>query len=448
MRLPRHLRTTVPALCSLALAAALAAPAQAAGRPGPDRHWQGIGRAVLPAGDGWGSATTGTTGGAAADAAHVFVVRNRAELVAALGGDNAANGANATPKIVYVAGTVDLNADDSGQRLTCEDYAAGTGWTLAGYLAAYDPAVWGRTAEPTGPMETARVAAQKAQARQIQINVGSNTTLVGLGRSAKLVGGNLVVKKADNVIVRNLAFEDSADCFPQWDPTDTAVGNWNSEYDSVTLYGATHVWVDHATFTDGANPDSGQPLLFGRPYQVHDGQLDITNGSDYVTASWNVFEDHDKTNLVGSSNSSTSDPGHLRVTFHHNMWANTVQRAPRVRFGQVDVYDNYYAVGAEEYEYSIGVGVGSQIVAEHNYVRLPEGVSADRFLHHWGGTALTARNNLVNGRPADLIAAFNAANPATPLGTDAGWTPVLRREVTPAAAVPGVVGHRAGAGRL
>ncbi|MEU2632207.1 pectate lyase, partial [Kitasatospora sp. NPDC007106] len=414
----------------------------------PDRRAQALGRAALPASDGWGSATTGTTGGAAADPAHVAVVRTRAELVAALGGDNATNGANAVPKIVYLAGTVDLNTDESGHRLTCEDYAAGTGWTLADYLAAYDPAVWGRGSEPSGPLESARAAAQKAQAKQVQIAVGSNTTLVGLGPGARLLGGNLVVKKADNVIVRNLVFEDSADCFPQWDPTDTAVGNWNSEYDSISLVGATHVWVDHATFTDGGNRDADQPLHFGRPYQVHDGQLDITGGSDYVTVSWNVFRDHDKTNLVGSSNSSTTDPGHLRVTFHHNLWQNTGQRAPRVRFGQVDVYDNSYVVGAEAYEYSIGVGVGSRIVAEHNHLRLPAGVPADRVLHNWGGTGLTARDNLVDGRPVDLVGAFNAANPATPLGGDAGWTPVLRTAVTPAAAVPAVVGRHAGAGRL
>ncbi|WP_407911589.1 polysaccharide lyase family 1 protein [Kitasatospora sp. NE20-6] len=446
MRPHRRLRAAaLPVLCSLALAGAVA---PAAATPVGDHRPTPFGRAALPTSDGWGSATTGTTGGSAADAAHTTVVRTRAELVAALGGDNAANGSNATPKLVYVAGTIDLNTDDSGHALGCDDYAAGTGYTLDAYLAAYDPAVWGRTAEPTGELETARVAAQKAQARQIQIAVGSNTTLVGLGRNARLLGGNLLVKKADNVIVRNLTLEDAADCFPQWDPTDTAVGNWNSEYDSITLYTATHVWVDHSTFTDGANQDADQPLYFDRPYQVHDGQLDITNASDYVTASWNVFKDHDKTNLVGSSNSSTTDPGHLRVTFHHNLWQNTGQRAPRVRFGQVDVYNNVYAVGTGAYEYSIGVGKGSQIVAEHNYVRLPSGVPASKVLYNWGGTGLTAADNLVNGRPGDLIGAFNTANPATPLGTSAGWTPTLRREVTPTVALPWVVGARAGAGRL
>jgi pectate lyase len=36
-----------------------------------------IARQTLAANDGWASATTGTTGGSAADDAHVFVVRTR-----------------------------------------------------------------------------------------------------------------------------------------------------------------------------------------------------------------------------------------------------------------------------------------------------------------------------------------------------------------------------------
>ncbi len=77
---------------------------------------------------------------------------------------------------------------------------------------------------------------------------------------------------------------------------------------------------------------------------MHDGQLDITNGSDYVTASWNRFTDHDKTMLIGSTNNPSQDLGKLRVTVHHNHFENTLQRLPRVRFGQVHVYNNYYEV--------------------------------------------------------------------------------------------------------
>ena len=38
-----------------------------------------------------------------------------------------------------------------------------------------------------------------------------------------------------NVIVRNLTFLDTADCFPEWSPTDGATGNWNAAYDSISI---------------------------------------------------------------------------------------------------------------------------------------------------------------------------------------------------------------------
>ncbi len=440
MRVPRSIRSAGTLLTATALCVGLCVAA------GTGAAAADTGHATLAARDGWGSATTGTTGGSRADAAHTVTVRTRAQLVAALGGTNSTNGSDATPKIIYISGTIDLNTDDAGGHLTCSSYAT-DGYSLAAYLAAYDPAVWGTAAVPAGAQEDARAASQKVQADRVQINVGANTTLVGV-RGGRLLGGGLMVKNVDNVIVRNLTVEDAADCFPQWDPTDGATGNWNSMYDAVALYNATHVWVDHDTFTDGANPDSTQPLYFNRPYQVHDGQLDITKGADLVTASWNVFKDHDKTNLVGSSDSSTVDSGRLRVTFHHDLWQGTVQRSPRVRFGQVDVYNNYYTPSAGDFEYALGVGKSSQIVAEANYFKLPSDVAPAELIYNWGGTALTSSGNLVNGVATDLIAAFNAANPSKTLGTSAGWTPTLRAQVSPAAAVPCLVSAGAGAGRL
>jgi pectate lyase len=415
---------------------ALAAPAQAVSP----------GRAVLPANDGWASAGTGTTGGAAADAAHVFTVRNRAQLVAAL------NGGDATPKIIQVKGTIDFNTAADGTALTCEDYAT-DGYSLDAYLTAYDPATWGRTAEPSGPQEDARAASQKVQAERLQVLVGSNTTIVGLGRGATILGGNLMVKGADNVIIRNLAFENASDCFPAWDPTDGDTGNWNSEYDNLTLVTSTHVWVDHNTFSDGDEPDSTLPSYYGRIYQKHDGLFDIIKGSDLVTGSWNVFKEHDKTSLIGNSDSaSATDAGKLRVTLHHNLYRNVTERGPRVRFGQVDVYNNSYVTTEDsdyEFGYSLGVGNLSQLVAQDNAFSLPSSVDVGTVIKKWkGGTALTADGNYVNGVETDLLAVHNTNVPSELLGGDAGWTPALRTAVDDPADVPGIVACHAGAGRL
>ncbi len=392
-------------------------------------------RQTLGAGDGWGSHGTGTTGGSAAPAANVHTVSTRDQLVTAL----AAPG----PKIIKVRGVVDGN-------LPCSSYATG-GYSLDAYLAAYDPATWGRV-DPSGPLEDARAASAARQTAYVKLKVGSNTTIVGEGKHARIKGVNLHVDKADNVIIRNLTFEDAHDCFPQWDPLDGAEGNWNSLYDNISLTGSTHVWVDHNTFTDGANPDSAQPVYFGRPWQVHDGQLDITGGSDLVTASWNRFTGHDKTMLIGSTNNPSQDLGKLRVTVHHNHFENTLQRLPRVRFGQVHVYNNYYeAYDPASFVYALGVGVQSQIYSENNFYRLGRGVDPAKILYNWGGTTLTARGDLlrVGGTvtPFDPIAAYNAANDPD-LGSDAGWTPTLHTGVDPASKVHKDVSKHAGAGEI
>ncbi|WP_436760442.1 pectate lyase family protein [Streptosporangium sp. V21-05] len=424
----------------LSLAILAAPPASAVALPGASSETSGrkpdLGRQTLPANDGWAAEGTGTTGGAAAPASNVHTVSTRTELATAL--------AAPSPKIIYVKGTVDTDR-------TCADYATG-GYTLEAYLAAYDPAVWGRAAVPSGPLEDARVASAARQTANIKFKVGSNTTIVGLGKNARIRGVNLHVDKADNVIIRNVLFEDTADCFPKWDPTDGAEGNWNSLYDNISVTGSTHVWVDHNTFTDGDNPDSNQPRYFGRPYQVHDGQLDITNAANLVTASWNRFSGHDKTMLIGSTNNPANDTGKLKVTVHHNHFDDVLQRLPRVRFGQVHVYNNYYEIpDASTFEYALGVGVQSQIFAENNFFRLGRAVAPADLLYNWGGTTLTARENVlrVGGRvtPIDLVAAHNAAYDPD-LGTDAGWTPVLHTAIEPARTVDRSVSRHAGVGEI
>jgi pectate lyase len=450
----RALIAIIITLCLIAIAAA-GAPAMAM-ESGTNsggvrlQSAQDLGHETLPPNDGWASSGTnnlgqaGTTGGASADAAHVYTATNRQELVAALG-------IGATPKIIYVQGTIDANVDDNNQPLSCDDYAA-PGYSLAAYLQAYDPATWGTTQRPSGPLEDARRASQQNQAARVRINVGSNTTIVGVG-DARIRGANLTVDRVDNVIIRNITFQDAFDCFPQWDPTDGSTGNWNSQYDNISLLTATHIWVNHCAFNDGDNPDSNQPIYFGRPFQVHDGELDITRGSDLVTVSWNNFSDHDKVMLIGSTDnpgtpgSPTSDRGKLRVTVHHNLFANVIQRTPRVRFGQVHVYNNYYDIpNAESYIYSWGVGVESQIYAQNNYFRT-DGVTPDRFIRRFNGTAIHASGTFVNGHSShnrvDVLAAYNAVNDPD-LSGEVGWTPTLYNHIHPTQAVPALVTHQAG----
>ncbi|MEU7752557.1 pectate lyase [Micromonospora sp. NPDC049171] len=440
-----------------------AAPASAAVRaeapPGPvprlapsavDRlPWlaRQLGRQTLPERDGWAAEGAGTTGGSAATPERTRVVHSRADLIAALGGDNASNATDATPKLIYVDGAIDGFEGPDGTPLSCAELAD-PAYRLDAYLAAYDPAVWGRVA-PSGPLEEARVRSVTNQTHQTQINVGPNTTIVGL-HGARLTGLTLMIDRASNVIVRNLTLVDTRDCFPAWSPTDGENGNWNSQYDQISVRRSENVWVDHNSFSDGDNPDSTQPVHFGRRYQVHDGSLDVTHTASLVTASWNRFTGRDKLMLIGSSNTVGPDLGRLRVTLHHNLFDGVLQRLPRVRFGQVDVYNNHYRLGGDDFQYALGVGVQSAIHAQNNFFSLDPSLDPADLLYDWGGTALTERGSWVRrgggpARPVDLLAAYNATHDPD-LGADAGWTPTLRRDpVLPTPLVPLVVNPLAGA---
>ncbi|MEU3858270.1 polysaccharide lyase family 1 protein [Streptomyces sp. NPDC028722] len=399
----------------------------------------------LPAKDGWAAAGTGTTGGAKADSAHTYTVTSRAQLVKALG-----SASDTAPRVIKVKGTIDANTDDSGKKLTCADYAAGTGYSLSAYLKAYDPATYGRSELPSGTQEKARAAAQDKQAKNIVFKVPADTTIVGVpGTGAGITGGSLQVKGVDNVIIRNLAFSATEDCFPQWDPTDGDDGNWNSAYDAVTLRGATHVWADHNTFTDAPHLDRANPKYFGREYQIHDGALDITNGSDLVTVERNRFSDHDKTMLIGSSDKDST--GKLRVSLHHNVWKGIVQRAPLARIGQIHVYDNVYdttAVDGYAPLYSIDSRATAQVVAEDNYWTVPSGGKVAKLLSGDGTGSVAGSGNLVNGTATDLVAAYNAAS-SKKIKATVNWTPTLTAGLeTSAKNLPAELATSTGAGVL
>jgi pectate lyase len=416
------------------------------------------GREVLGTNDGWASVPTaalpqGTTGGSAAASSRTHTVTNRKELLAALAWPDA------TPKLIQVKGTIDLNVDDNNAQMTCLNYqqpdpATGEMYTLHGFLAVYDPA--GPLArrekekfDPFGGLENARKASAAAQAGRIRVRVPPNTTIYGVGSDATLLGAWLDIdgtppkRSANapgagatplnatpmNVIVRNLPFNDTHDCFPEWSPNDGPTGAWNAAYDSITIRGATHVWIDHNRFADVRTRDDIQPVYFGHRYQVHDGLVDITHASDFVTVSWNQFVTHDKTMLIGNSDSATADREHLRVTLHHNLFDSTGQRTPRVRFGRVHVYNNVYRADRNSnFRSAWGAGVESRIVAENNYFEMSRSFNALEVIDGKKGTVMTVRGNCWREGdrcvPTDFLALWNA-NFDPDLGPDAGWTPSL-----------------------
>jgi pectate lyase len=421
-----------------------------------------LGREGLSAGDGWGSLGEGVTGGANADADHVFTATNRAELVAAL-----TAGPTGAPRIIYIDGAIDANVDDNHQPLSCADYYR-NGYTLDAFLDFYHPeGPWGPNppANTPGSLEAARRASASAQSARIRMRVPDNTTIVGLDRRATIRGAWLDVRgstsvRRTNVIIRNITFEDVYDCFPAWTPARNAdgtwagTGAWDSEYDAISLRETERAWIDHNEFRDVETIDSTLPVILGAKYQIHDGLLDITNASDRVTVSWNRFVDHDKTMLIGSSDNAPNDVGRLRITLHHNLFANVGQRAPRVRYGQVHVYNNYYRVpDPEAYGYSWGVGVqplpvASGIYAENNFFRTHHQLTPDRFLARFtNGRAIFAAGTLhqaaADNHEVDPLASYNGARDPD-LSGEVGWAPSLFLGVDDTLRVPGLIESQAG----
>ncbi len=399
--------------------------------------------------NGWGAAEGPVTGGAGAVKEHIYRVRNRAELAQALMASSRKLAAP-IPKVIFVEGTIDLSVDDNNRPLVESDYRdPAFNWDQ--YARAFDPQTWGK--KPVeGPLEDARKRSAARQESVVVLHVGSNTSLIGVGNKALIKNGNLMVKNAENVIIRNIAFEDSYDYFPQWDPKDNANGEWNSEYDNVTLYTSRRIWIDHCTFSDGARPDHLNRSLLGRPLQFHDGLLDIVRGSDLITVSNSHFKNHDKGMLIGNSDTRTDDAGKLRVTLHHNWFDNVKERSPRVRYGRVHAYNNLYSAtpdGKYAYGYSIGVGYQSQIVAQNNVFEMPA-ITEPRVLKWWRGERFKATGNLVNGIEVNALAMLRSqtsAEAGAALNDRLDWTPTFHLAIDPTARVAQFVRNNAGAGR-
>ena len=177
------------------------------------------------------------------------------------------------------------------------------------------------------------------------VEVGSNVTIYGYQGAIiaqPTSGSAMKLSGSKNVIIRNLKFkgvgahdDDDEDCLQV-----------NHE--------SKNVWIDHVDVYDG-----------------HDGNLDITNASDFVTISWTKFSytsassGHQFSNLIGNSKTKTSDRGHLNVTIHHTWWADgVVERMPRVRFGKVHVANNLF--DSKNASYCVRAAVEANIRIEKN----------------------------------------------------------------------------------
>jgi pectate lyase len=172
------------------------------------------------------------------------------------------------------------------------------------------------------------------------------------------------VKATNNLIIRNLTFDE------MWEWDETSKGDYDkNDWDYIKLgdgSDATKVWIDHCTF-----------------YKSYDGIVDIKGASNGVTISWSQILPGDGSNgafikaqmdfleankasmvmynklrtggltqdqitqvantvkkghLIGATEKN-SDNTSLQVTLHHNYYKDLQDRMPRLRGGDVQVFN-------------------------------------------------------------------------------------------------------------
>ena len=243
-------------------------------------------------------------------------------------------------------------------------------------------------------------------------SVASDKTIVGLGSTARLVGGGLNIglpisdavtsppaNAVHNIIIRNLSISGASD-----------------DLINVQMF-SHHIWIDHNDLSDGG-----------------DGALDIKRGSDLLTVSWNRFHDHDKTTLVGHDDANgAQDAGRLRVTYHHNFFDRSDQRNPRVRFSPlVHVYNNYYF----DNSYGIASTNESGLFVEGNYFYSVNNPGRVEFSGPLG--RMVERNNILVECNHPIEVRGTVTDPAT----------YYAYTVDPPASVPAIVPAGAGVGKI
>ncbi|MEV0635562.1 pectinesterase family protein [Streptomyces sp. NPDC050619] len=177
------------------------------------------------------------------------------------------------------------------------------------------------------------------------IVVASDKTVIGVGDRGEIVHGELHLNPGtSNVIIRNLTIRDSA-----------VEGNWDckdTDFDGIQMDTVHHVWVDHNRFSN-----------------ICDGQLDVRKDSEYVTVSYNRFENNNKTFGLGwTTNVKT------QITIDHNLFSGTKQRNPSVdNAAYAHLYNNYLTAqvdpGDPVWTYGNWSRGRTRMVIENSYYR-------------------------------------------------------------------------------
>jgi pectate lyase len=255
------------------------------------------------------------------------------------------------------------------------------------------------------------VCAQHTKDPQLlELKEMDNVTFEGAPGSSANFG--IHVNRAHNVIIRNMTMG----LLPGGDGSDAITIEGNGTNGDVE-----NVWIDHNELFSSTKADCD-----GAGDTEFDGLIDIKKGARRITVSYNYLHDHQKTGLIGFSD---SDDTERYVTFHHNRYENVVSRTPLQRFGFVHLFNNYYN---QILDSGINVRMGGVALVESNFFENAANPVTSRFTDVVGFWDL--RNNHVGPNITWTVEDDTLANADTWQSTTAFPANELNYNYTPDAA--------------
>lgn len=195
------------------------------------------------------------------------------------------------------------------------------------------------TEDPSKPQNAVLVSGETCAATPIPmpleertLKLGSNKTIVGLGRGAQLRGVSVSLGKTRNVVLRNLAI---------YDVNRTLI----EAGDALGISGASDVWVDHVTTK-----------------WISDGFTDIREGSEAITLSW-IHYDGVSPDACRGKHPRVSQISDASVTVHHCFYDHPDSHTPLVDHPQARVHAFNNLVRDSD-GYAVGAACGAQVLLE------------------------------------------------------------------------------------
>ncbi|GAA3592098.1 hypothetical protein GCM10022419_088710 [Nonomuraea rosea] len=212
-----------------------------------------------------------------------------------------------------------------------------------------------------------------------EIKVTSNKTIVGAGTAGHILnGGFFLGEGVSNVIIRNLTIRDTR--MADDDPDDKLY-----DYDGIQMDTAHHIWIDHNTIT-----------------RMNDGLIDSRKDTSYLTVSWNVLSENNKSFGIGWTENVTA-----RMTIHHNWIHDTNQRNPSTdNVAYAHLYNNYLQNVTSYGNYARGA---TKMVIENSYyqsVKDPYYPDATAQLRQSGSVCVSCTGNQTTSGSAFTPSSF------------------------------------------